>query len=66
MRAGELLVRAARAVRAIGLTALPISLARTEHGQTNQRLTMRAHGYNKKKNALKRCAGNHKKYKFFK
>jgi hypothetical protein len=52
MRAGELLARAARAVRAIGLTALPISLARTEHGQTNQRLTMRAHGYNKKKNAL--------------
>jgi hypothetical protein len=46
-------VRAARAVRAIGMTALSSSLARTEHGQTKQRLTMRARGYNKKKNALK-------------
>ena len=46
------MVRAARAVRAIGMTSLPVSLARIEHGQTKQRLTIRAHGYNKKKNAL--------------
>jgi hypothetical protein len=35
------------------MTSLPVSLARIEHGQTKQRLTIRAHGYNKKKNALK-------------
>jgi hypothetical protein len=52
MRTGELLVRVARAVRAIGMTSLPVSLARIEHGQTKQRLTIRARGYNKKKNAL--------------
>ena len=52
MRTGELLVRAARALRAISMTALPVSLARIEHGQTNQKLTIRVRGYNKKKNAL--------------
>jgi hypothetical protein len=45
-------VRVARAVRAIGITSLPVSFARIEHGQTKQMLTMRAHGYKKKKNAL--------------
>ena len=52
MRTGELLVRAARALRAIGMTSLPGSLARTERGQTKQTPTIRTHGYNKKKNAL--------------
>jgi hypothetical protein len=33
------------------------SLARIEHGQTNQKLTIRARGYNKKKNALIRRGG---------
>ena len=51
MRTGGLLVKEARAVRAIGITPLRASLARIEHGQTNQKLTIRAHGYNKKKNA---------------
>ena len=55
MHTGELLVKAARAVRAIGLPSLPGSLARIEHGQTKQKLTIRAHGYNKKKNALIHC-----------
>ena len=52
MRTGGLLVRAARAVRAIGVTSLPVSFARIEHGQTKQKLTIRARGYSKKKNAL--------------
>jgi hypothetical protein len=52
MRTGELLVKAACALRAIGIPSLPISLAGIEHGQTNQKLTIRARGYNKKKNAL--------------
>jgi autonomous glycyl radical cofactor GrcA len=52
MRTGELLVRVARAVRAIGMISLRGSLARIEHGQTNQKLTIRASGYNKKNNAL--------------
>jgi hypothetical protein len=51
MRTGELLVKAARAVRAIAIPSLPIFLARIQHGQTNQKLTIRARGYNKK-NAL--------------
>ena len=51
MRTGELLVRAARAVRVITIPSLPVSLARIEHGQTNQKPTC-APGYNKKKNAL--------------
>jgi hypothetical protein len=51
MRSGELLVKAARAVRAITIASLPFFLARIEHGQTNQKLTC-APGYNKKKNAL--------------
>jgi hypothetical protein len=52
MRTGELLVRAARAVRAIGMISLTVSLARIEHGQTKQKLTIGARGYNKKKNVL--------------
>ncbi len=52
MRTGELLVKAARSVQAIGMTSLPGSLARIEHGQTKQKFTIGAHGYNKKKNAL--------------
>ena len=35
---GELLVKAARAVRAMGRTPLPACLARIEHGLTNQKL----------------------------
>ena len=45
-------MRAARAVRAIDMTSLPVSLAGIEHGQTKKKLTIRAHDYNKK-NALK-------------
>jgi hypothetical protein len=56
MRTGELLVRAARAVRAIGMISSPVSFARIEHGQANQKLTIRARGYNKKKNALNEAA----------
>jgi hypothetical protein len=44
-------VKAAHAVRAITIPSLPVSLARIEHGQTNQKLTC-APGYNKQKNAL--------------
>jgi hypothetical protein len=46
------LLRAACAVRAIGITSLPISLARIQHGQTKQKLTIPAHDYNKEK-----CSG---------
>jgi hypothetical protein len=34
----------------------PVSFARIEHGQANQKLTIRARGYNKKKNALNEAA----------
>jgi hypothetical protein len=44
-------VKAARAVRAITIASLPVSLARIEHGQTNQKFAC-VPGYNKKKNAL--------------
>jgi hypothetical protein len=54
MRTGELLVRAACAVRAIGMTSLPGSLARIEHGQTKQKFIIGARGYKKKKNALEK------------
>ncbi|MCX5901597.1 MAG: hypothetical protein NTX06_12870 [Proteobacteria bacterium] len=40
MRTGELLVKAARAVQAIGMISLPGSLARIEHGQTKQKFTI--------------------------
>jgi len=48
---GELVVKAARAVRAIAFPSAPVVRARMEHGQTNQKLTW-AHGYNKNKNAF--------------
>jgi hypothetical protein len=55
MRTGELLVRAARAVRAMYFPSALAQFARTAHGQTKQKLITGAHGYNKK-NALKYAA----------
>jgi hypothetical protein len=57
MRTGKLLVKAARSVQAIGMTSLPGSLARIEHGQTKQKFTIGAHGYKKRKMLWK----NHEK-----
>jgi hypothetical protein len=53
MRTGELLVRAARAVRAMYYPSVLASLARIQHGQTNQKFILKAHDYDKKK-----CSNN--------